>query len=611
MSSHRYVPENEFSVFLVYFLDALEYIHDQGYIHADIKAENILRRYTDNGDSTSTKAKRNLKRASSSNDLVELDDNYYLIDYGLVEKFTYQGVHRAYESDKRKENNGTCEYRSRDAHIGVISRRSDIESLGFNLILWLYGRHPWGGDMLKDAHLVHQKKCWAMRNITAFLKEAFSGDSSTLNNDDADVVSSSKSNKSARTLSNKKAPASNGKNSIKLDSSSSSPPKGLHRFFEEVNTLAHDARPDYEKFKEILKDISKINSDASKPSSSSKKLKQDKKKIPPAKVNKFQVKELSPILPANKLNGRPRVNGDSKSTATSVSGRSALRSNHVDTDDGQVLLTSSHNGVIPSTTVPPKSVAKKAITSSPIKHVEPSDADLIGSFEARPRRRLPRLSTPLVHLDDSDDTPLFTPSDLEDSVKENRLMLSRTRSNSTVNDSVDSSKTNNRKGRPGNCHIYIANKPQRSSPRKLNKVPSKSSSVSSVISLEEDDDTIDEVVDGSISFSDLNFASISGSDSLEDESSNLHPSPKSSRVANKNGVIPSKSKLKPKVPSLVVSNKRNGHILKGTTKAKQIIPQLSKQDLSNKVVKNSSLPSGIVETEHMRKIREKLSQKKK
>ena len=51
----------------------------------------------------------------------------FLVDFGLVSKYERGGVHLEYKPDPRKMHDGTIEYASRDAHIGVKGRRSDLE----------------------------------------------------------------------------------------------------------------------------------------------------------------------------------------------------------------------------------------------------------------------------------------------------------------------------------------------------------------------------------------------------------------------------------------------------------------------------------------------------
>ncbi|CAD6187885.1 unnamed protein product [Caenorhabditis auriculariae] len=97
-------------------IDALEYIHDLDYTHADIKAANIL-----------------LERANDFSSAV-------LVDYGLARKSNTNED----KPDKKRAHNGTAIFTSRDAHRGCQpSYRGDLEILAYNLIFWASGKLPW------------------------------------------------------------------------------------------------------------------------------------------------------------------------------------------------------------------------------------------------------------------------------------------------------------------------------------------------------------------------------------------------------------------------------------------------------------------------------------
>jgi len=131
-------------------LDIIEYIHSTGYIHADIKASNLLLGFN-------------------------REDEVYLVDYGLACKYVLtDGKHKAYFEDLRKAHDGTIEFTSRDAHVGTHSRRSDLEILGYNLVQWLCGKLPWENN-LKDASYVAAQKNELMANIPKFLTTCFKG----------------------------------------------------------------------------------------------------------------------------------------------------------------------------------------------------------------------------------------------------------------------------------------------------------------------------------------------------------------------------------------------------------------------------------------------------
>ena len=43
----------------------------------------------------------------------------YLVDYGLAYRFLVDGAHKPYKEDPKRAHDGTAEYASRDAHMGV------------------------------------------------------------------------------------------------------------------------------------------------------------------------------------------------------------------------------------------------------------------------------------------------------------------------------------------------------------------------------------------------------------------------------------------------------------------------------------------------------------
>ena len=73
-------------------LYSLEFMHEKGYSHGDIKAANIM---------------------------LENDNEAYLVDFGLAYRFKRDNVHQKYEIRGERKHNGTIEYTSRDAHSGA------------------------------------------------------------------------------------------------------------------------------------------------------------------------------------------------------------------------------------------------------------------------------------------------------------------------------------------------------------------------------------------------------------------------------------------------------------------------------------------------------------
>lgn len=130
-------------------LDILEYIHEHEYVHADIKASNLM---------------------LSHNDL----NKVYLVDYGLAYRYAPDGIPKEYKEDPKRCHDGTIEFTSIDAHKGASAcRRSDLEILGYCMVQWLCGRLPWE-DNLQDPLYVRDCKIRSRENISEFMNKCFS-----------------------------------------------------------------------------------------------------------------------------------------------------------------------------------------------------------------------------------------------------------------------------------------------------------------------------------------------------------------------------------------------------------------------------------------------------
>ena len=98
----------------------LEYVHEKGFIHKDIKPENFV------------------------TGIDEDSNTIYIIDFGLSQRYKDKktGAHISYK--EKRQMVGTVRYASINTQIGIEqSRRDDIEALGYVLVYLALGRLPW------------------------------------------------------------------------------------------------------------------------------------------------------------------------------------------------------------------------------------------------------------------------------------------------------------------------------------------------------------------------------------------------------------------------------------------------------------------------------------
>ncbi|XP_030369575.1 nucleosomal histone kinase 1 [Scaptodrosophila lebanonensis] len=141
------LPEGTVYRLAIQMLDVYEFMHSTGYVHADLKAANILLGTGKGGGAQA-----------------------YLVDFGLASHY----VTGEFKPDPKKMHNGTIEYTSRDAHMGVATRRADLEILGYNLIEWLGVELPWVKEKLLAVPTKVQKaKESFMLDVSSVLKSLF------------------------------------------------------------------------------------------------------------------------------------------------------------------------------------------------------------------------------------------------------------------------------------------------------------------------------------------------------------------------------------------------------------------------------------------------------
>ena len=110
----------------IQLIKRIKHIHKKYHIHRDLKPDNFMTGY------------------------YKIDSKIYLIDFGLSKKYYSVSKKRHIKFKCGYNLVGTARYCSRNAHNGYeLSRRDDIESLGYCLIYFLKGRLPWQGLKVK------------------------------------------------------------------------------------------------------------------------------------------------------------------------------------------------------------------------------------------------------------------------------------------------------------------------------------------------------------------------------------------------------------------------------------------------------------------------------
>ena len=99
------------------------------------------------------------------------EDFIYLIDFGLAKIYIKNGIHSKYKEGK--DRIGNIHFISINAHRGIqISRRDDIESLGYNLVYFMKGKLPWS-NCLHGREACHKKIETSLDELCEGLPEQF------------------------------------------------------------------------------------------------------------------------------------------------------------------------------------------------------------------------------------------------------------------------------------------------------------------------------------------------------------------------------------------------------------------------------------------------------
>lgn len=115
----------------------LRKLHSKGYVHGDVKPENFLCAYSEDNS-------------------MDPNRGLFMVDLGLASRWrdpSKAGGHIAY-GQRVDHFSGTVRYASVNAHLGRwLSRRDDLESLGYMLLYLYCGHLPWQGYSGEDKNM--------------------------------------------------------------------------------------------------------------------------------------------------------------------------------------------------------------------------------------------------------------------------------------------------------------------------------------------------------------------------------------------------------------------------------------------------------------------------
>jgi len=133
----RHLSWETVSIVGVRCVELLRKLHTRGYVHGDVKPENFLCAYKEEGASTPK-------------------DGLFMVDLGLASKWrdsSRASGHIMY-GQRVDHFSGTVRYASVHAHLGRwLSRRDDLESLGYMLLYLYNGSLPWQGYCGDDKNM--------------------------------------------------------------------------------------------------------------------------------------------------------------------------------------------------------------------------------------------------------------------------------------------------------------------------------------------------------------------------------------------------------------------------------------------------------------------------